>query len=454
MMDFWKKYCSCGHESKMFFKHMRIDESANECLDALIRVTADRISHSSVQPCSGLEPFYEINADITDYMKYYRFSALKVKVLRGQEKIGANIIELACYDQKILLDFGRELENTSGELTAIEKSILQNEYCAAFITHYHGDHAANISKLRCPVYMGKKCAEVIRVVADYTGKNMLPIDLRAFEDGKTRRIGPFVVTPYLCDHSAYDSYMLYIKNLRGDTGILYTGDFRATGRKSFEQLLARLPRNIDTLICEGTNIGQIRPQCTEREIERQAFILMQQRKKPVFVLQSSTNIDRLVSFYRAAKKAKRKFYMDDYQAQVCFSVGGRIPNPDSFDDVFAFKSPKSRKFPERFEEIENTLQAKDFFALDYVMLIRNSHLPLLRKISARSDILKNAVLIYSMWEGYKQNETMQIFLKAIEDIGIQTCLLHTSGHADENTINKLIRHTNAKEVVVVHTCPQ
>ena len=37
---------------------------------------------------------------------------------------------------------------------------------------------------------------------------------------------------------------------------------------------------------------------------------MQSNDTPVFILQSSTNIDRLVSMYRATKRSKRIFVMD------------------------------------------------------------------------------------------------------------------------------------------------
>ena len=42
-------------------------------------------------------------------------------------------------------------------------------------------------------------------------------------------IGPFVITPYLVDHSAFDAYSLLVE--AGGRRLFYSGDFRAHGRK-------------------------------------------------------------------------------------------------------------------------------------------------------------------------------------------------------------------------------
>ncbi|MGN1104695.1 MAG: hypothetical protein ACI4QI_07475, partial [Candidatus Coproplasma sp.] len=102
------------------------------------------------------------------------------------------------------------------------------------------------------------------------------------------RIGEIKVTPFLCDHSAYDSYMLLFEAY--GQSVLYTGDFRFHGRKESLSLLSALPKNID----------------------------------------------RLVSFYRASKLSGRIFYEDNYTAMIAGAAGGKIPRPDVFPDVYSF----------------------------------------------------------------------------------------------------------------------
>ena len=48
---------------------------------------------------------------------------------------------------------------------------------------------------------------------------------------QTIQIGDMLVTPFLCDHSAFDSYMIFVEY--GNEKTIYDGDFRAKGRKPF-----------------------------------------------------------------------------------------------------------------------------------------------------------------------------------------------------------------------------
>ena len=56
---------------------------------------------------------------------------------------------------------------------------------------------------------------------------------------------------------------------------------------------------------------------------------MRKTDKPVFILQSGSNIDRLVSVYRAAKRSGRILYEDDYTALIASAAGGSIPRPSA-----------------------------------------------------------------------------------------------------------------------------
>lgn len=64
---------------------------------------------------------------------------------------------------------------------------------------------------------------------------------------------------------------------------------------------------------------------------------------------------------------------------------------------------------------------------------------------------KNGVLVYSFWNGYRETESMKNFLCECEKMGLKIATLHTSGHADENAIKKLIETVNPKVLIPVHT---
>lgn len=60
-------------------------------------------------------------------------------------------------------------------------------------------------------------------------------------------------------------------------------------------------------------------------------------------------------------------------------------------------------------------------------------------------------LIYSMWEGYlKKHDTMK-FIEYFENRGFTIHKVHTSGHADIDTLKKMVEAIKPKAIVPIHT---
>lgn len=369
-----------------------------------------------------------------------------VNVLRGQNQIGGNIIEISTDTTRILLDVGLELDGDGQPLPQIEGLFDCAAFDAVFISHYHGDHlglAYYINK-QIPLYIGEASYQIVKSADRYKGIDTIS------PTGFCRHnipivVGDITVTPFLCDHSAFDSYM-YLCEANGER-ILYTGDFRSNGRKSFSRLLDRLPRGVDKLICEGTTLSRkAAAPITEADLEEQAVILFRQTNGPVFVLQSSTNIDRIVTMYRAAKRSGRVFLEELYMAMITSAVGGSIPNP-AFSDVYAFiTNPKRHDALTKFHRMGKDRISKTPF----VMCVRSSMLRYLQGLSERMSF-EGGILIYSMWEGYKEKKQMRDFLDGCAMMGLKTLSLHTSGHADADTIQQLIDTLHPNEIIPVHT---
>ena len=373
---------------------------------------------------------------------------LEYNVLRGHDKIGANLIEISYGRTKILVELGKSLEGGDEQL---EQSILDKPYSAVVVSHYHEDHAGLIkSKQDCPVYMGQGTYRIIKAMGDYRDEEM-PENIEEYYNGKSFRVDGIKITPFLCDHSAYDSYMLLFE--AGGKSILYTGDFRFHGRKDKEKLLSALPKSVDVLIHEGTNIGKRSCTMTEAELENKAVEIMKATDMPVFVLQSGTNIDRLVSIYRASKRSGRITYMDNYTSLIAQAAGGGIPRPDVFRDVIAF-TPRAvhGKREEAFMEIINKRGIKGIAngTKRFTMLVRPSMLDYIKKLHSTADI-SGATLIYSMWKGYKETDYTADFLKGVQELGMNIIDLHISGHASTEDIELLKQTVNPKETICVHT---
>ena len=376
---------------------------------------------------------------------------MEINIIRGQNQIGGSIIEVSSKNTKIILDVGSNLDDKEIVVPEIE-GLFKGEakYDGVLISHYHSDHEGLATKIlpEIPIYMGEKSYEIHKVTREYIKKEYLK-EPKTFKADEEFLIGDIKITPYLCDHSAFDAYM-FLLDCEGKK-ILYTGDFRSNGRKSFEPLLRKLPK-VDVLITEGTNlsndkIGKIN--LTEKELEKKGIELLEGNDRLVFVLMAGTNIDRIVTFYKIANATKRLFLLDTYAGKITDTIGGNIPNPRTFSNVRIFLTNQD-KYEILKNYPKNKIGKNEIANKNFMMCIRSSMKQYLENRSKEFSF-EGCVLFYSMWEGYKKQENMKEFLKFMEEKGVKTISLHTSGHADEKDFDKLIKKVEPEIIIPVHT---
>ena len=78
--------------------------------------------------------------------------------------------------------------------------------------------------------MGEAAAALLEAAAFFTPSGISLRPAGFLEDRQPFSLGPFTLTPYLVDHSAFDSYALLVDG--GGRRLFYSGDFRAHGRKA------------------------------------------------------------------------------------------------------------------------------------------------------------------------------------------------------------------------------
>lgn len=377
---------------------------------------------------------------------------MKITIHRGQNQIGGSIIEIASETTKIILDAGSELDEEVPVAPRIEGLFCgRPSYDAVFVSHYHGDHLGLCDQVlpEIPVYIGKGAADVTNAARRYLNKPEYRFS-GYYEAGQVITVGDLQITPYLCDHSAFDSYMFHI--VCGNKSLVYSGDFRANGRKSFDHLLHRLP-HADALIIEGTTLSRVSvlPK-TEMDLEQFAVEEIAKTAAPVFILQAATNIDRLVTAFKVARRCDRVLMQDLYMAEVAAAAGKNIPNPAAFSCVRVFITNGWNGRHELLDskyhkaKIGRTGIAKQKF----VMCVRPSMQSYLEKLSNELSF-EGGILFYSMWSGYRDKEDIATFLQFMQDKGVRVVELHTSGHADEETIRALINDVKPHYLIPVHT---
>ena len=310
-----------------------------------------------------------------------------------------------------------------------------------------------------PLFMGAAAERIIAAAAMFIRGGVALQAARHLVDGVPLDVGPFRVTPFLVDHSAYDSYALAVES--GGKTLFYSGDLRGHGRKAalFEKLLSRAPSSVDALLLEGSSIGRLPAGDrfpTEAELEHSLTELALQTRGAVLVCASAQNIDRIVTVFRAARRSRRVLVIDLYGAVVLAATGNTNIPQSHWDDVRLFVPEWQRRHVKRtqmFDVLSSHARHRVYpehlaaLAPEAMFLFRPSMVVDLE----RAECLTDARLVWSQWEGYLSNPAFASFIDWQRRSGIPMDLLHTSGHASITDLQRLAEAIGAKSLVPIHS---
>lgn len=386
---------------------------------------------------------------------------LRVTVHRATNQIGGNCIEIATESgERIILDAGRPLDAPKSATGLLPESLsLDAPVDGVLISHPHQDHYGLLEELPAhwPIYSGEVAGRLMHLTASIFGE--APVrDYRRWQSGKPVSIGPFRVTPYLTDHSAFDAYMLLIEAC--GKRIMYSGDFRAHGRKSalVRRMMESPPPDIDVLLMEGTNLGSDKATISEADLESDFIGLFRATKGRAFVCWSAQNVDRTVTLYRACLQAKRTLVVDLYTAEVLelLADAGRLPRPGWPNLKVVITSAFARMYRRKGkEEFVARMAVHGISAArlaqstgDWAIMIRPS---LMR------DFAKNGVIpteddawSFSQWRGYLEQPDGIELIKWFHEGGAATRHIHTSGHASVADLKAFAAAVKPKTLVPIH----
>jgi ribonuclease J len=401
-------------------------------------------------------------------------------IYRGTHEIGGTLIELNNNKSRLLLDAGYPLFLNGNPIDDKVAKLLSDEllklgvlpsinglykwdepsFDGIIISHAHIDHYGLLKYIHpeIPVYLSAGTKVLIEVSQTFKICEQYSINAKLFTMYESFKVGEFTVKPYLIDHSAFDAAAFEIH--AGDKTIIYSGDFRGHGRKSIclDTFIKHVTKQADILFTEGSMVsrnGELT--ITEDELENSIVNELKDKSGIALVQSSSQNIDRIVSFYRAALRLGKTFVVDVYTANVLHELhllGNKIPYP-SYDKMKVF-------FPYRltqrvFNEIgaEYAKRFSAYYISKEQINAQQNEIVMLARPSMKRDLekcsLSGGTFIYSMWQGYRDRAYQQKFENWLNEQGFHNIFLHTSGHAKVSDIRRLIDNINPKKIVPIHT---
>ena len=407
---------------------------------------------------------------------------MQLTIHRGTNEIGGSCIELQSGNSRILLDFGMPLLNANGnafnfreyEKLSVNELIkinvlpdVKDAYAVnsiidgLIISHSHADHFGLMHYLDkdIPVWIGKATHEILKLNNIFQNQNNVIEKPIYFERWKKFQVGDFTITPYWNDHSAFDAYSFLIE--ANGKKLFYSGDFRSHGRKKdvHKNFIENPPKDVDCLIMEGTTIGRnTKKSKTEEEIENDFYECFKNSTSINYVYTSTQNIDRLVSIYKACLKAGKTFVVDVYGAHILEKLSEFAKLPSLLKGypnmgVYFYSKPTSKLMEDGYEKMVYKYKRKKIKKeaiinnpSDYVLLVRSSMI-----IDLKSMNVKDGNLIYSMWSGYKDQPKTKEFIDLFISNNFNVIDIHTSGHADIETLKEYTNAINPKMIIPIHT---
>lgn len=378
------------------------------------------------------------------------------------------------------------------------------------LTHAHVDHAAYIHYLRpdIPIYCSEATRLIMQGLQDTGSREEYimfkqnfqiyenskgemskgkgeeyqePRKIVTFENMKKFKVDSIEVEPLAVDHSLPGVTGLILHTSKGS--IAYTADIRFHGRRASDsQKFVEQCANsdVDMLLCEGTRISETFSK-TEFEVEQDVKSVVNKTKKLVVCSYPIRDLDRLLSFYNAAKESDRDLVVDLKQAYLLklFQTSEHwkkvFPRPD--DKRIKINIPRKSwgligkdieywtskllledydKWEREFLDYRNATNYQEISANQKSLIFYCSDYQLQQLIDVRPE--DGSTYIRSLTEPFDdemelQEERIKRWMEHFGLISAEKDWNHThvSGHGSGDQIKEVIEGAEAKSLVPIHT---
>lgn len=387
----------------------------------------------------------------------------KIKFYSGMRTIGGTFIEVSHNNSRIFFDCGAifdpNIDDSKIEFSEIiEKELAPNidnfydrnyrefssdSNTAVFVSHAHLDHTKMLNYVdeSIPVYTSNHTKELINLLninGDFLYKNKYlsktTRDIFGVDYGDVVSVGEIKVEFVRVDHDAYGSCGFIITT--PDMKIAYTGDIRLHGISSDNSInFIEKASNSDLLIIEGVSVSfeDSGNRIFEKDVINE-FSQIANNHESVFFNYYSANVERLLNIIKTNNK---KVVLDAYNANI-------LKKTDNIDVLYYNVSNLKYDLDKNMEvDFDEVIKLKD----KYIIQISKDNI--YKKIDSFPE---NSVYIHFDSEPLGEfDPEYERFFKMFEKFNIKYYILHCSGHAYPEDLNKVIEGVKPKILVPIHS---
>lgn len=387
---------------------------------------------------------------------------MRVRIHRGTKEVGGNCIELASDGKTVLLDLGMPL--TAPDPANVKLPLIHGlqgddyNFLGIVVSHPHFDHYGLVQKAPSSthIFIGSDAEKILRAAIPFGSFGVAFRNVTHYKHRVPFEVGPFQITAFLNDHSAFDAYSFLVE--ADGRSLFYSADLRGHGRKSrlFDQFLKTAPKPIDVLLMEGTTIGREKGKeviRSETDLEQEIVESLKVTTGLALAYFSAQNIDRFVTFFRASKRAGRTFVADLYLAHILDALGRKsLPSPrDSDLRVFLPSTMKRKIVREKSFDLIAPYYPRRIYPEEVAR--RAGELTVIFRPSMAADFetaLRGAKLFYSLWPGYLERGGFDLQAWCVSH-GVALEIHQTSGHAGIDDLKRLDKALSPKRLVPIHS---
>ena len=407
----------------------------------------------------------------------------------GVNEIGGNKILLQDGDTRVFFDFGMSFAmkkqfysppflSPKSEESLQELGILPKidglykfdktppKADAVFVSHGHLDHTAYLSfiKREIPVYCGETTRTILQSLSEVRRADLefsvADIEFKTFRTGSKIAVGSVEVEPYHVDHSIPGAYGFIIHTSNG--AVVYTGDFRDHGAKpemTGEFVEAAKKAEPVAVVTEATNMTAASVS-SEAEVEGKLNSIVAQAEGIVLAEFGYSDVDRLNSFYRIAKRNGRCLAVSLKQAVLLDALrrdkGLQVPALDDPSMLIFRKSKKTaykweNQLIERFNGQSKVFDVFEASKQQCNMVLALSFYDFEELVALKP--VAGSCFVLSASEPF--NEEMEIdyerLVNWLRHYGLPQYHVHVSGHIMPLRLKNALKAIGAKQIFPIHT---
>ncbi len=295
--------------------------------------------------------------------------------------------------------------------------------------------------------------------------------VKIFEEGVEISDAPFEIIPYPVDHSIPASFGFLIE----DPSLAYTGDIRRHGLLSdlTEKFLEKI-RGVEYLLVEGTRIDSS-IKISEEEVSKEIRNYVREKaEKLTCVIVSPTDIDRIRDLISLSEELGKKPVICPravYLIDKLKESGSRIPVPDLGDVGIYFER---RSLRENGYDLSSThyrswlkklyldridgRKKGELVKPDEIAKKQGEYLFIMSGLDYVLELAQigpkpGSRMIVSTSEPHDEEQEIEWskFEKWIHLLRLDLRNVHSSGHADRESIIDIINEVNPRKIIPIHT---